>query len=203
LELRDRILEQAIFLFKTYGIRSVTMDDIAQRLAISKKTLYHHFKNKSNIVKESMLIILKEDKCCIEEITTNSRDEIEEVVKMNANMRQILREINPAMIYDVQKYYPEAWKLYDDFKNYIHERIVRNLKQGIQQGVFRPEIDPEILTIARLEQVQLAFDPIIFPPEKFNILNIQVQLFENFVRGLLTPKGLKLYKSYSQNYNLD
>ncbi len=203
MELRDRILEQAIFLFKTYGIRSVTMDDIAQRLAISKKTLYHHFKNKSNIVKESMLIILKEDKCCIEEITTNSRDEIEEVVKMNANMRQILREINPAMIYDVQKYYPEAWKLYDDFKNYIHERIARNLKQGIQQGVFRAEIDPEILTIARLEQVQLAFDPIIFPPEKFNMLNIQVQLFENFVRGLLTPKGLKLYKSYSQNYNID
>ena len=111
LELRERILEETILLFKTYGIRSVTMDDIAQQLAISKKTLYRHFKDKKEVVKQAVMSMLAQDQYDMNKIA-QTPDVVEEVVKANQHMRRMIRTVHPSMMYDLQKYYPEACLLY-------------------------------------------------------------------------------------------
>lgn len=203
LELRERILEETILLFKTYGIRSVTMDDIAQQLAISKKTLYRHFKDKKEVVKQAVMSMLAQDQYDMNKIA-QTPDVVEEVVKANQHMRRMIRTVHPSMMYDLQKYYPEAWALYDDFKDHIHQNLVSNLKRGITQGVFRDTIKPHILAKMRIEQVQLAFNLQIFPLEEYEVIDVQMVFFDHFVRGLLTLKGLERYEEFlSQADNLN
>lgn len=149
-------------------------------------------------------MMMTQNKRDMDQITDQTPDAIEEVVKASQHMRRMIRAVHPSMLYDLQKYYPEAWCLYDDFKLHIEQKLIENFKQGIQQGVFRKTIKPDILVRMRIEQIQLAFNPQVFPPEKYELVEVQMEFFEHFVRGILTPKGLQSYEAFlSQEDNLN
>ena len=112
-------------------------------------------------------------------------------------MRKNLRDINPSLVFDLQKYHKKAWNLWTTFKNeFIKNNIVRNLEKGIRDGFFREDINVEIIAIFRVEQVQMTFDDNIYPKNKFELSELQVQLFDHFVYGLLTEKGRRLYEDH-------
>lgn len=196
MEFRDKILIESALLFKTYGIRSVTMDDIARQLAISKKTLYRHFKDKEEIVKQTVLAILQENKQNLDQITSETSDILEEIIKYSHYIRCIIRSIHPTMVHDLQKYYPDIWMLYEGFEHHIYQVLVKNIGQGIEKGVFREDINPNILAKMRLKQIQFAFDPSIFPPQEYELVEVQMEFFEHFIRGLFTQKGLQRYEKF-------
>jgi hypothetical protein len=77
--------------------------------------------------------------------------------------------------------------------------VIRNLKQGIEEGYFRPEIDKEVIAMVRLEMVQLPFDDRIFPPSQFKLPEVQMQIFDHFVYGITTEKGRKLYQKFKES----
>lgn len=198
-EIRSKILKGAESLFMKYGVRSISMDDIARHLAVSKKTLYQHFEDKEDIVTitcQSHIDGVYEE---FREIEKSAENAIEELAKISLCLKQNSAEMNPTLLFDLQKYHPKAWSIWVNHKNkFIRESVVRNLKQGIEEGYFRPEINVDVIATMRLALVELPFDDQIFPTSKFKLAEVQMQLFDHFVYGLVTEKGRKLYQKYKE-----
>ncbi len=197
MSIEGNIIAGAGELFHKYGIRSVSMDDIARHLSISKKTIYQYYKDKDEIVTLALKAHMDHEKLEYDEACKGSVDAIEELSRVSKCMRSDFKDMNPSLLFDMQKYHPNAWKLWMDFKNeYIKNQVVENLKRGIEEENFRKEIDPEAMAIFRVEQVQMAFDETIFPSDKFRLKELQLLMFDHFVHGIVTEKGKKLYKQY-------
>lgn len=198
METKERIRTIALELFFKFGIRSVTMDDMAKTLGISKKTIYLHYKDKDEIVYAVTEWMLQTDKAGCERIYEVSTDPINEILQSTKLMRDMVENIHPALLNDLEKYHPKAWKNYVNHKNGFVEIVLRNLKEGIEQGLYRADIDPEILARFRVESVDSAFKETVFPSKQFRLFDIQMQLIDHFLRGILTSKGLTLYEKYKQ-----
>jgi TetR/AcrR family transcriptional regulator, cholesterol catabolism regulator len=201
-DIKDRILKGATELFMRYGIRSVSMDDVARHLSMSKKTLYHYFADKDEIVTMVATFHMEKDKEQFESFHTTAKNAIDELVKISGCLRKDFQNMNPTLLFDMQKYHAKAWGNWLMHKQkYIKESIIRNLKQGVDEGFFRSEINLEVLAIVRLETIQSTFDGQIFPPASFNLAEVNIQLFEHFVYGILTDKGRKVYEKYKLQSN--
>lgn len=198
-DVKTKILKGAEELFMRFGVRSITMDEIARHLGVSKKTIYQYFTDKDDIVSSVTSEHLIRERAQFEEMAASSRNSVEELVKISFCLKENLKGMNPSLLFDLQKYHQKAWRVWVDFKNkFIREAVVRNLKAGIEQGHFRPEINPEILAIVRLELIQLGFDEQLFSRDRFNLPEVQVHILEHFIHGLLTDKGRKLYQKYKE-----
>lgn len=202
LDNKEKILKGTEELFMKYGVRSISMDDIARHLSISKKTLYQYFADKDELVTTFSKSRLERSTKQYDDLRIISSNSIEELAMLSVCMKKDMEEVNPALLYDMQKFHPKAWGVWLDHKNkFIRESVIRNLKQGIEDGYIRPEINPEIMAAVRIELVQIAFSPDIFPREKFKLSEVQIQIFDHFVFGLVTEKGKKLYLKYKEINN--
>jgi TetR/AcrR family transcriptional regulator, cholesterol catabolism regulator len=199
LEIKERIIAKAREQFFRYGVKSVTMDDIAGELGISKKTIYQHFEDKDAIVHQLMLTEMEQDKCDWDILNESSKNVIEKTVKSMDIFKQAFTEINPSTFFDIKKYHPKTWALFQEHKqNFILGAIRQDLLEGIEQGFFRPDIKVDILAKMRMEQIELGFDPQMFPPNKFSIIEIELTMLDHFIRGVLTEKGLEVYQTYQK-----
>src|ERR1700748_2751015 len=142
----ERIILGAEELFLTAGIKSVTMDDIAKHLGMSKKTIYQFFKDKNELVTALVKKKLKDDEDQMSAIISKSANVIEEMINMMKCSEEIFSRINPIVIHDMQKYHPDAWKQFQDFKSgVLINTLEQLLSEGIRQGYIRPEIDVRII----------------------------------------------------------
>ena len=202
LENKEKILKGAEDLFMKYGVRSISMDDIARHLSVSKKTLYQYFADKEELVTMVSKSHLERSTKQYEELHLTSGNSIEELARLSVCLKKDMEELNPAMLYDIQKFHPKAWNVWLEYKNkFIRDSVVRNLKQGIKDGYIRAEVNPEILATVRIELVQIAFSQEVFPREKFKLAEVQGQTFDHFVYGVVTEKGKKLYLKYKELNN--
>lgn len=191
------ILEGAKNLFMQFGLKSITMDDIARKVGVSKKTIYQFFSDKNSIVFKSVHEHFSDHRKEIENVLDNSKDAIEAIYRISRCMKMQVETINPTVLYDLQRYFPKAHKRFLEFKNtFIKERMKKILDEGIKAGYFRKEINPEIIIIQRIEQVQLAFNNDIYPRDKFDFKEIHEQLFDHFLHEILTEKGKEKYNQY-------
>ncbi len=194
----DRILETARELFFRNGIKGVTMDDIATEQGISKKTIYQYYQDKNALVSaltKNQTKCQHDDMCTIRGAAVNAIDELMESMRY---MRQIFARINPSMFYDMKKYHPSAWNIFRDFKEKeLAGFIEENLRKGMKQGLYRNDLKIKILAKLRLHEIELALDAMAFPPDEFNIVEVQVTIMEHFIQGVVTLKGHKLLNKYN------
>jgi AcrR family transcriptional regulator len=194
---KERILVKSHELFNRYGIRSVSMDDIAAQLGMSKKTLYQYYTDKDELVNAVFDILLSDNKAQCVECTKKGENAIHEVFLSFDVVEEMLKTMNPSVLFDMQKYHPSAYKKFDDFRNgFLFKIIKSNLERGIREELYREEIDTDILSRYRLHTVLLSFNPEVFPANKTNAAYIEQQLLEVFLFGLATPKGQKLIQKY-------
>ncbi len=197
-ELQERILLKGDELFRRYGIRSITMDDIAKQLGVSKKTIYQHFPDKDELVIEMTKLNIQRhfdevEKCC----GPASINAVAELFAVNNSVGEMIRSFNPIMFYDLQKYHPKAWLKFREFRNkYVLTKITDNIKRGIEEGLYRDDINVEILSRMRLEQVDMTFNYDVFPPTEFQFHKVMDELTFHFLHGLVNTKGLKLITQY-------
>ncbi|MBV8388659.1 MAG: TetR/AcrR family transcriptional regulator [Mucilaginibacter sp.] len=193
----ERIILGGEELFLKAGIKSVTMDDIARHLGMSKKTIYQFFKDKNELVIGLVRKKILEDEKQMEEILNKSTNVIEGMINMMKCSEEIFSRINPIVIHDLQKYHPDAWKQFQNFKSgVIVQTLEELLRKGIEQGYIRPEIDVKIIARMRMGQVEMGFDNAIFPHSEFNIWKVQQQFHEHFNYGICTLEGYKLLDEY-------
>jgi AcrR family transcriptional regulator len=196
---KERIMQAAHELFYQFGIRSITMDDIAKHLSISKKTIYRFFDEKDQIVNACCSGDLSDHGCRMEEIAKNSKDAIHEMMGFMNHLSGMFSAMNPNLFYDLQKFHPDAWKAFRNFKEQKMMMMVEdNLKRGIKEGLYRADINIKVLARLRIEQVELGLNPVVFPPAKFNFREVQLALLDHFIHGITTLKGHKLINKYRQ-----
>lgn len=194
---KERILRSAKDLFRKYGIRSISMDDIAHHLGISKKTIYQHFSDKDGIVTLAIQQVVEEERQALERICNEARNVVEMVLEIHRHIWKRLNEDTAAFLFDLQKYHPKAHQVLTDFKvGFLTGLLTRILEQGIVEGYFRQEMNPNVIARVRLEELSMAANQEIFPRDKFSQREVVWNLLEHFVRGITTEKGTQLYKKY-------
>ncbi|MDQ3047735.1 MAG: TetR/AcrR family transcriptional regulator [Bacteroidota bacterium] len=199
METKDRIIQGAEELFFKYGIKSVTMDDIAKHLAISKKTIYQFFEDKNEVVETLLQVKLKEDECAFQQIHEESENVIMEMLSLMKHIGAMFSKVNPNIFYDLQKYHPTAWKQFKVFKEDCMSKMVESaISRGITEGLVRSELNPKIIAKLRIEEVEMGMNATIFPPDKFNMAELQIALLDHFLHGICTLKGHKLINKYKQ-----
>lgn len=189
---QNELLEKIAEVFMRYGVRSVNMDDIARELKVSKKTLYKYFKDKSDIVMQVMSA-----KCAFEELMVSNtvqeaENAIDEVMRIAAFVSQELKQVHPSVMYDLEKYYPEAWdKLRDHKHDFICGTVRENLERGIKEGLYRDNLNAEIISKVYMHQMDAVFDSRDFPVGKYTIMQIHIELMRYHIRGVANEKGMK------------
>jgi AcrR family transcriptional regulator len=199
MEIQERIRQKADELFRRYGIRSVTMDEIATQLGMSKKTIYQYYTDKDQLVDAvavDEIQFLQES--CLKDAAI-SANAIEEIFRVMEFVEVMFRNMNPSMLHDLEKYHPLGYKKFLDHKNkFLYEMVKKNIERGIKEELYRPEIDVELMSRYRLETMMIAFNSDLFPTSKFNLVKIHHEILEHFLYGLATLKGYKLILKYKQ-----
>lgn len=202
--MREKILSTADALFVRFGVKGVTMDDIAKELAISKKTIYQYFQDKRELVKVCTIRQCAQRDENFEKIQGMANNAIDELVLISEAIRENILDLNPMLLLEVKKYYPEAWKIFLKFKeNNFYRSLVKTIERGKLEGYFREEINAKILAVMRMQQMQDVFEAMVYPKDKFTYQEVQIQLMNHFMHGLLTYKGKEMLDKHYKGSFLD
>ena len=199
MKVRDKIVSSATALFFRLGAKGVTTDDISREAGISKKTLYQEFKDKEEIILSVCQASLDAQLMMMENIRKISKDPVHEIILTGNHISKVYGMINPVLLYELKRYYPIAWEILDRFKkNHIMKILETNISKGIEMGIYRKDINVNLMARYRLAQVDLALDQDVFPLEKVGLAEIQVSLLDHFLHGITTLKGHKLLNNYKK-----
>jgi len=194
---KQQILEKAEGLFLRLGIRSVTMEELSRELGISKKTLYQFVDNKADLINQIILNSTENEKRCIAQFREKSKDAIEEMLAIAEFVLETLRKISPAAIYDLQKYYRESWNAMETMhKKYIYATIRENLERGIEQGIYRADLNPDIIAKLYVGKTSFITDEEVFPLQDYRRDELYEEFINYHIHGIASPKGLELLEQH-------
>ncbi|MAO10263.1 MAG: TetR family transcriptional regulator [Flavobacteriaceae bacterium] len=201
--MKEKIIIKAAEMFLSLGFKSVTMDDISHEMGISKKTIYTHFKNKTELVKESVLMVFEGISCGIDNILLEKKDPIEELYEIKKFVMLQLKNEKSSPQYQLQKYYPEVYSMIKA-KKYANMAActVENLKRGVEKGVYRKNIDVDFISKLYFSGIDSINDETLFPVSQFSKTQLMEDYLEYHLRGIVTSKGLQtLNKFINENSN--
>ena len=199
-EVGSRIIEAGFNLFRLYGIRAVTLDEIALQLGISKKTIYENFSGKDDLVTqivEGRVALMQQQSL---QVRAESNNAIESFLKNANNLNTLFRNMNPLLIMDLKKFHPKAYGFYyEHMYGFVLESVSQTLERGIDEGLFHAGTDVAIMARYRVESSLMCFRPGTFPKDRFEMSRVQLALMNHFLRGIATEKGLQVIKQYQNN----
>lgn len=199
MEMKFRIKQKADELFRQYGIKSVTMDEIASRLGVSKKTIYQSFADKHELVDEVIGDLLINNQNCCNKDRERATNAIHEVFLAMAMIQEMFRNMNPSILYDMERNHPATFQKFLQHKNkFLLQVLKENIDRGKKEELYRSDINTDVIARIRLETMLLPFNQEIFPKNKFNLVDLEQQLIEHFLFGVATIKGHKLILKYQQ-----
>ena len=179
-------------LFMRLGIKSITMDELSRQLGISKKTLYKFVSDKNELVEKVLSYGCELDHNGIEKICEEGLNAIDEAFEISNFVSDHIQAMHPSIAFDLQKYHAKAWT---DFrcqkKGNITSCYVRNMEKGIQEGLYRDDINIPVIVNYYVERFDIMFDEELFPADKFKPSEIYRELFRYHIRGIATEKGIK------------
>ena len=202
LNTKVRIRDKAKELFLRYGIRSVSMDDIANQLGMSKKTIYQYFTDKNELVDaviEDELQNMQQDclKCGVD-----AKDAIEEIFLTVDQVIEQLSSMNPMVLYDMEKFHIRAYQRFMEHKNKFLLQVIRkNLEWGVKEGLYRSDIDVDVLSKFRLDSMMIPFNIDLYPPSRYKLSDVTKIIIEHYLYGVASLKGHKLILKYQQHRN--
>ena len=186
-------------LFLKRGVKSLTMDEIAKEMGMSKKTIYQFVENKGDLIKLTMQDFLEEERGLMVAILKNSSNSIEEMISMIEYWLQVVREFNANTLNEIQKYYPESWNQYNEYRfNFMLGLIRGNLQNGVKEGYYRPDLDTDIISKIYILAAEVLLNQELFPTKQYTYLNIYREFLGYHLRGIVSAKGLK----YLDGHNL-
>ncbi len=188
----NNILDKVLALYQKYGIKSITMDDVSRELGISKKTLYQYVTDKTDLVAKVLEHEMNFRKCEFEKINCCGMNAIEELIAVHKFVNDKVKEYNPSTEYDLKKYYPELYhKSHNEKFQRMYESILLNIKKGKEQGLYRQELNEEIiakLTAMRTEQLTGAEVSMV---NEFTSMHFFAEVIIYHIRGIANEKGIK------------
>lgn len=199
MEPKERILIKSQELFMQYGIRSVSMDDIANNLGMSKKTLYQYYADKDELVDAVVEARIKEMQTDCLGCREKAKDAIHEIFIMMDRIIEDFNNMNPMLLYDMEKFHFKAYQRFREHKDKFLARIIReNIEWGIKDELYRAEVNVDVMCKFRLESMMIPFNVALFPPGKYNLAKLSEEIIQHFIYGLATIKGHKQIQKYNQ-----
>jgi len=191
--MKSDILKKSGEIFLKYGFKSTTMDDIASKLAISKKTIYKYFKNKEQLVEESVSLLhntIHNEVLCVCDKGYNAIEENFEVKKM---FKDLLKNSNESPMFQLQKYYPKTYsKVMKNEFAMFKDCISHNIEKGIQEGLYRSNVNNSIITRFYFALVFSVHDSDLFPQKTKTLNQLEIDALEYHTRAIVTNKGLTI-----------
>lgn len=188
--MRETILHIASQMFLNHGFKSVTMDDIANEMGISKKTIYTHYSNKNDLVKATADYVFNVITSAIEKCALESENPIKELYNIKEAIADLLKDENSSPQHQMQKYYP---KIHRELMSRQFSRIILsitdNLERGVQQGLYRKEINIPVIARLYFGALNVTKNEDLFPYQEFSNKMVKDQFLEYHLRGIITPKG--------------
>ena len=192
-EKRQDIIQKVMALYLQFGIRSVTMDDVVREVGISKKTLYQYFTDKSELVAAVIDCDSNLKSKEHEEAIEGASNAIEKMLKFYNFQMKMIKNYNPSMIYDLKKYYPEVHgKFVEQKREIIYENVLSNLNQGKSEGLYRQELNQEVIAILNLLRVEAFVNSTLYRPEELLTKEFFTEMFTYHMYGILSEKGRKI-----------
>ncbi|MCB0408617.1 MAG: helix-turn-helix transcriptional regulator [Flavobacteriales bacterium] len=190
-----KFITEATQLFTKYGIKSLTMDDIARHLGMSKKTVYQLVKDKKDLVKKGMQFMITDEQTRISEIFKASNSAIEEMIGLTKCISTKLGDIHPSVIYDLQKYHPEAWKIMQNHKEeFVYNLMLNNLKRGIKEGYYRKNLNPELIASIYINMMDNILNPEILFNSSLTLEQLHTEIITYHIKGIANEKGVEVLK---------
>ncbi len=185
-----KILEAAETLFYKYGIRSVTMADIARDLGMSKKTLYVHVENKRDLVEQIMQRHIQEDRRECLQIMNSANNAIEALLRISMYAQKHMNDINPSLLFDLKKYHRPVWESLNVFQRKDVLGIVEsNLKKGVEEGLYRAELHVELTARIHVSLMLMLTDLDFYPIERFPSSILHSEMTKYHINAIVSEKG--------------
>jgi AcrR family transcriptional regulator len=192
LDLYLRTIEE---LFLKRGVKSVTMDDISHELGISKKTLYKYFTNKADVIENVINYIMEQIAIKSEQFAKEEGNAIDVLLKVSRLSAEVAFRSNTVILYELKRYYPSQFlKFSEDKKNRIMQLIIQNMEQGVQEGLYRKEINIPILAELHFSKIELVNKLRLKYGEAFTPSDFFEVMFETHIRGIATRKGVGYFE---------
>jgi AcrR family transcriptional regulator len=195
--MREKIIHKSAELFLTLGFKSVTMDDIAQEMGISKKTIYVHFENKTKLV-EAVTFTLFENICeGIDCICNASPNPIAELYDIKMFVMNYLKNEKTSPQFQLKKYYPQIYQRLQmkQFEK-MHESVKESIQKGVDTSLFRKNIDVDFISRMYFNGMSGIKDEHIFPSEKFTMNYLMESYLEYHLRAICSEKGFRVLTKF-------
>ena len=186
------LFEKIMGLFMRNGIRSMTMSDIASNLGISKKTLYKYVRDKDDLVAKLVTMNKQEEECFVAEINKSDLNAIDQSFEVTKFVTAKLNNVHPSIFYDLKKYYPDAWDIFQQHKNeYIATWLEENLHQGIKEGLYRDDLNATIIKDLYLARIDDMLEQKYSSLKEYSFGEVYLESFRYHIRGIASEKGIK------------
>jgi AcrR family transcriptional regulator len=193
----NNILEKVRCLYLKYGIKSITMDDVARELGISKKTLYQYVVDKTDLVTKVLDVEITRRASGFDVTKIKGNNAIEEMIMLNNHVIEMLKEYKPSTAYDLKKYYPDLFrKFYESRRAKMFEWILNNLKRGKSEKLYRPEINEEIIAKLYVYRNEVIIENDQFDLNEYTSPKFFNEVFIYHIRGIATEKGIEKLAGY-------
>lgn len=187
------ILEKVRLLYLKYGIKSITMDDVSRELGISKKTLYQYVCDKTDLVQKVLELEMNHRQCEYDSIYDEKKSAIEELIDVHRFVFKNLQKQNPSTEYDLKKYYPDLYKKFnEDRRKKVSETIKRNLIRGKEQGLYRADLNVDIITDITVVRSNISTGDDDFMKIELAAPEFFTEVMIYHIRGISNEKGLKV-----------
>lgn len=193
------IIKETDKLYHSYGIKSITMDDVAKNLGISKKTLYQYVNDKQELVSKVLYRHTQRFESKIKAITAKNLNPVEELVELSNLVQRMIIRFNHSIDFDLNKYYTET---YENFKTHrrklLRDTILKNLLRGIDEGYYRKEINPDIISVLQMVRIENLFESGLLNLDEVGKNEFFAEALAFYVYGIANEKGRKSFKKETE-----
>lgn len=192
MDYQQRIIEASAQLFRKYGFRNVTVDEIAREAGISKRSLYETFENKEVLIKCVVDQHIQDSEDDLNSVAKSAVNAIEENIQLLKKSLKLFEEIDQRSLLELQRYYPEAWeKVVNHRRGFLLQYLVKNLRRGKEENLYRQDLKEEVIARMRLAQSHFIFDPEFFPQQKVDLKEATYEIIVHYIYGICSEDGLK------------
>lgn len=196
----DTILDKSEELFFQLGVRSVTMDEISKALGISKKTLYLSVENKKDLVNKVIFRHIEREKTFFDQLKKQNLNAIDTLVELVKHVVDFFQKMPTAVIYDLQKYYPNAWQIIDTFKrSFALKEMEQLILKGQKESLFRAEINAQLTAFYYFIILDSFFQPNFLVQLNTSFNAIYLDYISYHLHGLVSAEGKKYLNTINLN----
>ena len=200
-DVKNKILNGAEGLFLKYGFKSITMDDIARELGISKKTLYQFFEDKTSLVDQTVVrhICAEEAECF--KICQQIDNPVEFMLMITDSFSDLKKQINQSILYDLKKYFKSTWQKVNQFRiEFIYKHVLDNIVEGKLKGYYHQDLDEALTAKFYIHLVDFMMNPDYYQTDNFDFKTVHSEMMRYHLRSICTEKGMDILKQ-SNLYN--